>query len=83
VSHRENLCRNRLGRGVNRGWAPAFSPRIWRPPQPKRIRRIGEQLDKGLSNPWRDVHHNVPTVKLVWMRQTARVSDHLEVPLER
>ena len=43
---------------------------------------IGKQLDKRRSDAWRDVHDDMPTVKLARMRESTRVRDHLEIPLE-
>ena len=86
--HEKCRCKKRwhvetdLRRGVNRSWAPAFGPRGWQARELRLVPRVGEQLEDGLSNPWRDVHDNVLAAKLAWMRQAARVSDHLEVPLE-
>src|SRR6188508_2970512 len=43
---------------------------------------IREKLDERLPDARRDAHDNVPAVKLAWMREPARVSDHLEISLE-
>ena len=43
---------------------------------------IREKLDERLPHPRRDVHDNVPAVKLAWMREPARVRDHLQIPFE-
>ena len=81
-ARREAPRRNRLGRRVKRDSIATLGlcVRVCRRLGP--VQRVGEQLDERLSYTWRDVHHDVAAVKLVWMRQTARVSDHLEVPLE-
>jgi len=43
---------------------------------------VRKQFDDRLPDAWRDVHDDMSPVKLIWMRQAARVRDHLKIPLE-